>query len=92
MLKENREVFSVFKAFHKMICTQFGVVINFFLRFDCGGEYIDYGLGNYFCSQGIIHQTSCTDTPQQNGVAENKNRHLLEVARSMLFSVNTPES
>jgi len=34
---------------------------------------------------GIIYQSSCVDTPPQNGVAEHKNRHLLEVARALLF-------
>ncbi|XP_034690522.1 ATP synthase subunit beta, chloroplastic-like [Vitis riparia] len=28
---------------------------------------------------GILHQTSCVDTPSQNGVAERKNRHLFEL-------------
>lgn len=28
-----------------------------------------------------------TDTTQQNGVAEQKNRHLLEVARSLMFEM-----
>lgn len=40
---------------------------------------------------GIIHQSSCVDTPQQNGVSERKNRHLLEVARSLMFTMNVPK-
>ncbi|KAK3022770.1 hypothetical protein RJ639_046733 [Escallonia herrerae] len=33
---------------------------------------------NYKNQHGILHQSSCADTPAQNGVAERKNRHLLE--------------
>ena len=91
MMKEKREVFSIFKAFHKMVSTQFGTSLKV-LRSDQGGEYIDSGLDDYVCSNGIVHQTSCTDTPQQNGVAERKNRHLLDIARSLIFSVNAPKS
>ena len=40
---------------------------------------------------GIVHQSSCVDTPQQNGIAERKNRHLLEVARSLMFSTHVPK-
>ncbi|RVX11614.1 Retrovirus-related Pol polyprotein from transposon RE2 [Vitis vinifera] len=39
----------------------------------------------------IVHLSSCVDTPQQNGIAERKNRHLLEVARSLMFSMNVPK-
>ena len=39
----------------------------------------------------MIHQSSCTNTPQQNGVAERKNRHLLDTARSILFYVQAPK-
>jgi len=35
---------------------------------------------------GIVHQSTCVNSPQQNGIAERKNRHLLEVARALLYS------
>ena len=40
---------------------------------------------------GILHQTSCVDTHSHNGVAERKNRHLLETARALLFQVHLPK-
>jgi hypothetical protein len=39
---------------------------------------------------GTIHQTSCTNTPKQNGVAERKHRHIVETARSLLLSAFVP--
>ncbi|GJZ50608.1 zinc finger, CCHC-type containing protein [Tanacetum coccineum] len=46
-----------------------------------GGEYYDPG---FFQSVGIIHETTAPYTPQQNGVAERKNRALKEIVNSML--------
>lgn len=40
---------------------------------------------------GILHESSCVYTPAQNGVAERKNRHLLEVARALLFQMTVPK-
>ena len=37
---------------------------------------------------GILHQTSCVDTPAHNGVAKRKNRHLFETARALLFHMH----
>jgi transposase InsO family protein len=56
-----------------------------------GIEYVNHEFGNFLSEKGIFHQTSCPDTFQQNGVAERKNRHLLEVARFLMFTMNVPK-
>ena len=42
-------------------------------------------------SYEILHQSSCTYTPQQNGVVECKNRHLVETARTFLLHHKVPQ-
>ena len=46
---------------------------------------------HFFEKQGILHESSCVNTPQQNGVAERKNSHLLAVTRALLFQTNVPK-
>ncbi|KAH9726800.1 hypothetical protein KPL70_008430 [Citrus sinensis] len=60
------------------------------LQSDNGTEYMDASLGKFLNIHGIRHQTSCTYTPQQNGLAERKNRQILEVVRASLFGMNMP--
>jgi transposase InsO family protein len=55
------------------------------LRTDNGTEFINQKFSNFTNSNGIIHQTSCVYTPQQNGIFERKNHHLLEMTRILLF-------
>ncbi|KAI3732632.1 hypothetical protein L1987_63839 [Smallanthus sonchifolius] len=60
------------------------------IRCDQGTEFKNHTL-NYFCeSKGIERQYSAPRTPQQNGVAERRNRTLIESARSMLADSKLP--
>ncbi|GKC03850.1 putative ribonuclease H-like domain-containing protein, partial [Tanacetum coccineum] len=54
------------------------------IRCDNGTEFKNYDM-NQFCGiKGIKREFSNARTPQQNGVAERKNRTLIEAARTML--------
>ena len=44
----------------------------------------------FYSEKGILHQTSCIDTPQQNGRAEQKHRHFLKVTRVLRFQAHLP--
>ncbi|KAK2994898.1 hypothetical protein RJ640_001881 [Escallonia rubra] len=75
--------------FFNWVHTQFHMDIKA-LRTDNGLEFSHRDLMSYYSDHGMEHQTSCTDTPQQNGVVERKHRHLLEVARALRFQANLP--
>ena len=53
---------------------------------------MDIFLGSYLCEHGTIHQSSCADTPSQNGVVERKNRHLLEIAHALSFQIHVSKT
>ncbi|RVW45822.1 Retrovirus-related Pol polyprotein from transposon RE1 [Vitis vinifera] len=91
LMKTKDEVNLLFQKFHKMIETQYNAKV-WVLRSDNGGEYQSSDLQKYLEGHDIIHQTSCSNTPQQNEVAERKNRHLLEVVRASLIAAKTPIS
>ena len=90
LLKSKTEVISVFQEFHNMVINQFDAKIKSF-RTDNGTEYTSGPFSEYLRNHGILHETSCVGTPQQNGVAERKNRHILETARALMFQMNIPK-
>ncbi|XP_066392178.1 uncharacterized protein [Miscanthus floridulus] len=60
------------------------------LRSDRGGEFIA-GTFNEVCERaGIQRHFTAPYSPQQNGVVERKNRTVMEMARSLLKSMNVP--
>lgn len=89
LLKNKDEVFEVFQSFHTMIQTQFSAKLQV-LRSDNGGEYVNRRFRAYCEQHGLLHETTCPQTPQQNGVAERKNRHILEIARALLHGAHVP--
>ncbi|KAH9689179.1 retrovirus-related pol polyprotein from transposon RE1 [Citrus sinensis] len=91
LMKSKDEVNSLFQRFHKMATTQFQTQIRV-LHTDNGGEYMSTAIQQFLKSQGFVHQTTCVGTPQQNGIAERKNRHLLEVVRASLIQAHMPLS
>jgi hypothetical protein len=90
-LKHKHEVFSTFKSFHMMISNQFNGCLTIF-RSDSGGEYLSNEFKSYLENFGILHQKSCPKTPQQNGLAERKHRHIIETTRTLLISQNIPKN
>jgi hypothetical protein len=90
LLKAKSEVATVFQDFHHLVHTQFSSKIKI-LRSDNGSEYMSNIMIQYLSMHGIIHQTSCVHTPQQNGIAKRKNRDLLEKTRSLMFQMHVPK-
>jgi len=73
--------------FVTFIKSQFGITIKC-IRSDNVTEFNDPIL---FSTHGIVHQTSCIETPQQKSIAERKHHHILNVTSSLLFQANLPK-
>lgn len=87
LMLEKSEVASFLRNFCAMSERQFGQKIKT-IRTDNGTEFMT--LSSYFREKRIIHQTSSTYTPQQNGRVERNHRHILNVARACLFQSRLP--
>ena len=61
------DVSTILKQFLNMIQSQYNIQVKCF-RSEKGGEFCNEQVSELFISQGIIHQSSCPHTPQQNGV------------------------
>lgn len=73
-----------------LVTAQFSTYIKIF-QSDDGTEFTSHDMKNYLTSNGILHQTSCVNTPQQNGIVERKNRDLLGKTRAIMLQMNVPK-
>ena len=90
LLRSKDEALETFQHFKNEVENQLDRKIKV-IRSDRGGEY-EAPFGD-FCSQhGIIHQTTAPYSPQQNGVAERKNRTLKEMMNALLLSSGLPQN
>lgn len=89
-LKSKSQTLDVILEFKQFVENQKGLKIKI-LRSDNGTEYTWSEIDNLCKKYGILHQTSTTYTPQQNGVAERSNRSIKEKALCMLLDANLPK-
>ena len=84
------ELVSIYQILHKMIETQFNRTVKVF-RSNNAQEYNDKSFLSFLDSHGTLLQRSCPYTSQQNGRAEQKHRHILDVVCTLLISAYLPE-
>ena len=84
-IREKSEVPNVTIEFLERLKTQFGKSPKVF-RSDRGTEYLNKTLQDYLRRNGIQAQFTVGYAPEQNGVAERKNRTLMEATRTMLIA------
>jgi hypothetical protein len=91
LLRTKDEAFGKFKEFKKMVENQKERQIKV-LRSDRGGEYFSKEFSTFCEENGIIHQMTAPYTPQHNGLAERKNRTLVDMVNAMLLNAKLPNN
>lgn len=87
LLKKRYDVFQVFSDFQNLVERQLNSKI-LAMQTDWGGEYEK--LNSFFQNIGISHHVSCPHAHQQNGSAERKHRHIVEVGLALLANASMP--
>ncbi|GJZ59827.1 putative ribonuclease H-like domain-containing protein [Tanacetum coccineum] len=82
-LAKKDEIVGILKEFINVVENQLNKKVKV-IRSDNGTEFKNRDLIEFCGSKGIMRDYSNARTPQQNGVAERKNRTLIEAARTML--------
>ena len=90
-LKAKSETFDRFKEFKTLIENQTGSHICI-LRSDNRGEYESNEFDDFCREAGIKKELTVPYNPQQNGVAERKNRTICEAAKAMITDLDLPLS
>ncbi|KAM1739403.1 hypothetical protein ACFX11_015127 [Malus domestica] len=88
-LRNKSEVFDIFKKFRATVELQSGYQLKK-LRSDRGGEYTSTEFRKFCDEMGMERQLTVAYTPQQNGVAERKNRTIVEMAKCMMVEKGVP--
>ena len=84
------EVFDYFLNLKGFVETETGRKIKC-LRSEGGKEYFSCQFNGYLQQMGIRRKFSCRYMPEQNGMAERKNRSIVEAAWAMLEEKSFPK-
>ncbi|GKA93970.1 putative ribonuclease H-like domain-containing protein [Tanacetum coccineum] len=90
-LRTKDETSAILKDFIRQIENQLNQKVKT-IRCDNGTEFKNRDVIEFCGSKGIKREYSNARTPQQNGVAERKNRTLIEAARTMLADSFLPNT
>ena len=90
-LVEKAEAFVTFKNFKIHVEKETDSTIKC-LRIDRGGEFMSQEFKKFCDNNGIQRQLTAAYSPQQNRVAERKNRTIMNMVRSMLSSRKVPKT
>ena len=90
-LKIKTGFYTVLPIFINLVQTQCSSKIKIF-QSDGGTEIVNHIVRKNFEYNGTLHWFSCPQTPQKNGRAERKHRHIVETSLAMLFNANIPAS
>ena len=84
LLKHKSEATQLIKDYVRWTENLFGRKVRV-IRSDGGGEFSNNELKSFYRAEGIKAQFTAPYSPQQNGVAERKNRSITEMATCMLI-------
>jgi transposase InsO family protein len=87
-LQDKSETQDVLKKFLRRAQNEFDAMVKK-IRSDNGTKFKNTQVEDFLDEEGIKHEFSDPYTPQQNGVAERKNRTLIEMVRTMLDEYKT---
>ena len=91
LMHKKSKTFGKFKEFMEEAEKQLGKSLKT-LRSNRGDEYLDIEFKDHFLEHGILSQLIAPGAPQQNSVAQRKNRTLLDMVRLMMSYFSLPIS
>ncbi|GJY16675.1 ribonuclease H-like domain-containing protein [Tanacetum coccineum] len=87
--KQHKDLFGILKSFITKIENLVDKKVKI-IRCDNGTEFKNRVMSDFYEKKGIKREFSVARTPQQNGVAERRNRTLIEATRTMLADSKLP--
>ncbi|KAI9119361.1 hypothetical protein K1719_010036 [Acacia pycnantha] len=88
-MRSKSETVMHLKHFVAYVSTQFSATVKR-IRSDHGAEFVNNDSKEFFLQKGMVHETSCSYTSEQNGVVERKHRTIIQITRSLMLDSCIP--